>query len=139
MVITPYNSTEDMTSKLQEIKGKLTLKFYENKRNYCHEMNIRRQNGNFQFGKNLFSESVKSNSKFYYEVLLIMIFLQTKPNIKKMHNNYYDLYYTVIKNRKDNVEEQDIIRVDEIDYISFENSITPNHYIGRKNDNSILR
>ena len=102
-------------------------------------MNIRRQNGNFQIGKNPFSKCAKGNNKIYHEVLLILKILQTKPNIKKMNINYYDLYYTVIKSRKHNVEEQDIIHVDEIYLISYENYITPNHYIGKKIDNSKLR
>ena len=29
-----------------------------------------------------------------------MKYLQTKPQVKNMNINYYDLYYTVIKNRK---------------------------------------
>ena len=46
-----------------------------------------------------------------------------------MNNKYYDLYYTVNKNRKekDNEEEQY-----ESDYINFIDFITPNHYIGKK-------
>ena len=30
-----------------------------------------------------------------------MKFLQTKPQVKKKNIKYYDLYYTVIKNRDD--------------------------------------
>ena len=30
-----------------------------------------------------------------------MKFLQTKPQVKNMNINYYDLYYTVVKNRDD--------------------------------------
>ena len=30
-----------------------------------------------------------------------MKFLQTKPKVKNMNINYYDSYYTVIKNRDD--------------------------------------
>ena len=32
---------------------------------------------------------------------MLMKFLQTKPQVKNMDNNYYDSYYTVIKNRKE--------------------------------------
>ena len=32
---------------------------------------------------------------------MLMKFLQTKPQVKSMNINYYDLYYTVIKNRID--------------------------------------
>ena len=31
-----------------------------------------------------------------------MKFLQTKPQVKKMNFNYYDIYYTVIKTKDDN-------------------------------------
>ena len=53
---------------------------------------------------------------------------------------YYNLYYTVIKNRKekDNEEEQEKIVDDENDYINYNDFITPNHYIGIKNDNVML-
>ena len=30
-----------------------------------------------------------------------MKFLQTKPQVRNMNINYYDLYYTVIENRDD--------------------------------------
>ena len=33
--------------------------------------------------------------------LFLMKILQTKPDVKTMNNKYYDLYYTVIKNRDD--------------------------------------
>ena len=66
-----------------------------------------------------------------------MKFLQTKPQVKYMKISYYDLYYTVVKKRDDeeivNDEEK------EIEYINCDDSITPNHYFGRKNDNMILK
>ena len=62
-----------------------------------------------------------------------MKFSQTKPQVKNMNINYYDLYYTVIKNRDDNHEN------DENDYINFNDIITPNHYIGIKPRETILR
>ena len=66
-----------------------------------------------------------------------MKFLQTKPQIKNMNFNYYDLYYTVIENR----DEKEIVnnKNDDNDYINFNDIITPNHYIGRKNNYVILR
>ena len=71
-------------------------------------MNIRRQSGNFQFGEDPFSKNAQGNSKFYHEVFLLMKFLQTKPQVKNMKINCYDLFYTVIKNRdeKENVDSQ---------------------------------
>ena len=34
-----------------------------------------------------------------------MKFLQTKPQVKNMNNNYYYLYYTVIKTRDKNKDK----------------------------------
>ena len=39
------------------------------------------------------SRTARGISKIYHEVLLLMNFLQTKPQIKEMNMNYYDLYY----------------------------------------------
>ena len=86
-------------------------------------------------GEDLFSKNAQGNSKIYHEVLLLMKFLQTKPQVKNMNVNYYDLYYTVIKNRG----EKEIVDIEyENDYFNF-NDIVPNHYIGRKKNNEILK
>ena len=54
--------------------------------------------------------------------------LQTKTQIKNMNIKYYDLFFTVIKNR----DEKEIVDIQyENDFISL-NDIVPNHYIGRK-------
>ena len=68
---------------------------------------------------------------------MLMKFLHTKPQVNIMNINYYDLYYTVIKN----INEKEIVigENDENDYINFNDFITPNHYIGRKSNNEILR
>ena len=57
---------------------------------------------NFQFQEDLFSKNAESISKIYHEVLLLMKFLHTKRQVRNMNFNYYDLYYTVIKNRDKN-------------------------------------
>ena len=64
-------------------------------------MNYRRQSGTFQFGEYLFSKHVRGISKIYHEALLLMKFLQTKPQVQNNNFNYYDLYYTIVKNRDD--------------------------------------
>ena len=68
--------------------------------------------------------------KFYDEVLILMKFLQTKAKVTNMNINYYDLYYSVLKNRKekDNEEEQkeNLDGQYENDYINF-NDVIPNH------------
>ena len=50
-----------------------------------------------------------------------------------MNLNCYDLYNTVIKSRKEIVDDN------ENDYINFNDIITPNHYIGIKPRETILR
>ena len=67
---------------------------------------------------------------------MLMKFLQTNPQVKNMNINYYDLYYTVIKNR--NEKEILIGEDDENDYTKF-NDIIPNHYISIKPRDTILR
>ena len=94
MVNTTYHSTEDKIDKLQSLKRKTNLKFYKNVNNHYDNMIIRMEED--PFGRNS-----RGISKIYQEVLLLMKFSQTKPQIKKMNNIYYDLYYTVIKNRDD--------------------------------------
>ena len=59
---------------------------------------------NIRFDEDPFARNIQGVSKIYHEVLMLMKFLQTKPEVKNMNINYYDLYYTVIKNR----EEKDI-------------------------------
>ena len=75
MVITTYNSSEDMINKLQDLKGKTKLKFYTNISNYYDEINIR----NFKFQDDPFGKNAQSISKIYHEILLLKKFLQTKP------------------------------------------------------------
>ena len=59
----------------------------------------------FQTEQDPFSRNAQGISKIYHEVLLLLKFLQTKPQIKNTNINYFDLYYTVIKTR---VENKDI-------------------------------
>ena len=134
MVNTTYNSTEDMIDKLQQLKGKTKLKFYKNISNYYHEM----KNKNFQTQQDPFAKNAQGISKIYHEVLLLMKFLQTKPQVKNMNINYYDLYYTVIKVRDENKDIDNQYENDDNDYIDF-NDILPSHYVGIKPRETILR
>ena len=88
------------------------------------------KNRNFKTQEDPFTKNAESISKVYHEVLLLIKFLQRKPQVKNMNINYYDLYYTVIKNRK----EKEIVNDDEYenDYISLNDVIIPNHYVGIK-------
>ena len=122
LVNTTYNSTEDMINKLQEIKGKTKLKFYKNISTFYDNMNIR-------FDEDLFAKNAQGISKIYHEVLILMKFLQTKPQVKNMNNNYYDLYYTVIKNR----DEKEIVDNQyENDFTGLNDVFIPNYYVGIK-------
>ena len=123
MVNTYYNSTDNMINKLQKLKGKTKLKFYKNMSDCYDNMNIR-------FDEDPFAKNAQGFSKNYHEVFKIMKFSQTRPQVKNMKNNYYDLFYTVIKNRdgKEIVDDK------------YENDfIIPNHYVGIKPRETILR
>ena len=80
MVNTSYNSTEDMIDKLQELEGKTKLNFYKNISNYYDEMKHR----NFPNQEDPSARNAQGISKIYHEVLLLMKFLHTKPQIKNM-------------------------------------------------------
>ena len=64
---------------------------------------------------------------------MLMKLLQIKPQVKNMNIIYYNLYYTVIKNRDEREILDDQYEINENDHINFDDFITPNHYIGRKN------
>ena len=131
MVNTLYDSSEDMINKLQSLKGKTKLKFYKNISIYYIEM----KNKNFQtHHEDPFSKNAPGICKIYHEVLLLMKFLQTKPKVKNMNINYYDLYNTVIRIRDENKDIDN-----ENDYINFNDFITPNHCVGVKPRETILR
>ena len=94
---------------------------------------------NFQTQEDPFSKNAQGISKIYHEALLLMKFLQTKPQVTHMNIIYYDLYYTVIKTRdkKEIVDNQ--YENNENDYNNFNDFITLNHYIGIKPHDTILR
>ena len=135
MVNTNYNSTEEKINKLQQLKGKTKLKIYKNISNYYSEM----KNKNFQSQEDPFAINAQSISKISHEVLLLMKFPQTKPQVKNMNINYYDLYYTVIKTRDENKDIDLQYENDENDYSSFDDFVTPNHYIGNIKNSEILK
>ena len=133
MVNTNYNSTEVMIKKLQSLKGKTKVKFYKNISNYYIEMKHKKFQTNNQ---DPFAKNAQGISKIYHEVFLIMKFQQTKPQIKNMNINYYDLYNTVIKVRDENMDIDNQYENDENDYIEMNDFITPNHNVSHE---SILR
>ena len=123
-----------MINKLQSLKGKTKLKFYKNISNYFTEM----KNKNFRTQEDPFAKNAQGISKIYHEVLLLMKFLQSKLQVKNMNINYYDIYDTVIKTRDESRDIDIQYQNDENDYINF-NNIVPNHYIGIKPRETILR
>ena len=120
-----------MIDKLQELKVKTKLKYYKNISNYYNEM----KHKNFQTQEDPFSKNAQGISKIYHEILLILKFLQTKPQVKNMNIIYNDLFYTVIKNK----DENEIVNDNENDYINFHDFITPNNYVGIKHRETISR
>ena len=88
IVNTNYNSTKAMIDKLISLKGKTKLKFYKNVGNFYVELKKRNSQTPNQ---DSFSKNAQGISKIYREVLLLMKFLQTKPQVKNMNTNYYDL------------------------------------------------
>ena len=122
MVNITYNTTQDMIDKLQQLKSKTRLKFFKNISTYYDNMNI-------NFDDDPFAENAQAISKIFHEVLLLMKFSQTKPEVKNMNINYYDLYYTVIKSR----DEKEIVDSKyENSFFHFNDVIIPNHYVGIK-------
>ena len=117
-----------MITKLQQLKGKTKLEFYKSIHNFYTGM----KNRNFQTQQDPFAKNAQGISKIYHEVLLLMKFLQTKSQVKNMNINYYDLYYTVIKTRDENGDIDNQYENDENDYISLNDVIIPNHYVGIK-------
>ena len=91
------------------------------------------KNRNFQTqDQDHFSKNAQGISKVYHEILLLMKFLQFKPQVKNMNIIYYDLYYTVIKSRDDNEVVNDQYENNENDYNTLNDVIIPNHYVGIK-------
>ena len=80
-----------------------------------------------------FAKNAQGISKIYHEVLLLMKFLMTKPEVKIMNIKYYDLYVIVIKVRDENRDIDNQYENDDNDYIDI------NDYIGIKQNNEILR
>ena len=73
----------------------------------------------FQFEEDPFSKNGEGTKKIYHEVFLLINILQIKPQVKNMNFNYYDLYYTVIKNRVEKEIVDDKYENTENDYINY--------------------
>ena len=127
MANTKYNSTENMINKLQTLKGKTKMNFYKSLSNYYNEM----KNKNFLSERDPFAKNAQSISKNYHEVLILIKYLQTKPQNKSMNTNYHELYYTTNKDRDENKDIDHQNEDEDNDCIIF-NDIIPNQYVGVK-------
>ena len=87
-------------------------------------------NRNFKFEEDTFSKNAQSRSKSYHEVLMLLKFLRTKPQVENLIFKYYDLCYTVMKNRNDKEHVKNNYEDNENDFINFNDIITPNLSIG---------
>ena len=135
IVNTTCISSEDMISKLQELKGETKLKFFKIISKYSDEMNIR----NFKIEQITFSKNAQGISKLYHEVLLLMKFLQIKPQVENMKNYYFVLYYTTIENRNDKEIVNNKNEDNESDSIIFNDINNPIHCIGIKPPETIFK
>ena len=133
MVNTTYKPTQDMINKLQSLKGQTKLKFFKNLSNNY----IGRKNKKFQTQEDPFAKNAECISKIHHEVILLMTFQQTQPQIKNMNIKYYDLNYTIIRITDENMDIDNQYENDENDYITY-NNIVPNLYIRIKKNNDIL-
>ena len=96
------------------------------------------KNRNFQTQEDPFSRDAQGINKSYHDVLLLMKLSQTKPQVKNMNIIFYDLYYTVIKNIDESKVVKDKNELIENDHVNF-NDIVPNHYVGIKPRETILK
>ena len=97
------------------------------------------RNKNFKTQQDPFAKNAQGIIKIYHEVLKLMKFLQTKPQIRNMNINYNDLFYTVIKVRDEDKDIDYQYENDDNAYFNFNGFITPNHYIGIKPREAILK
>ena len=88
-----YKMTVDMINKLQSLKYETKLKIHQIKSKFYDKMNYRRLGGSFQMGEDFFSRAFLK-----LEALLLMKFLQIKPQLKSLKIVFYDLCYASIKN-----------------------------------------
>ena len=72
----------------------------KNKSDIYDQLNYMRHCDTFQIEEHPFSNIAQSIAFIKHKVMLLMKFLQTKPQIKNKRN-YSDLYYTIISKLSD--------------------------------------
>ena len=94
---------------------------------------------NIRMDEDPFARNAQGISKIYHEVLLLLKFSQTKPQVKNLNTKFYDLYYTVLKNRDETEIVIDKYTNNENDNNKIDDFITPNHNISIKPREAKLR
>ena len=79
MVSTKFKSTEDMINKLQQVKGKTKLNFYQN--NNYDQMHYMRQCNTFLFEEHPSAVNVQGIGNIFHEEPFLVKFLQTRLQI----------------------------------------------------------
>ena len=65
-----------------------------------------RQSNSFPFEEVVSAKKAEVIGRFPHEILLFMIFLQTRPQVTSLRRNFYDLYFFVNKNVIDKDKEE---------------------------------
>ena len=94
MVNSKFIPTEDKIDNIQSLKK---MRFHLNISKIYDQMNYMKQSKTFQFEEDPLAKNAQSTAFTVYELLILMKFLQTKPQVESKNISYYDLYYTVIK------------------------------------------
>ena len=80
-----FQTTEYVNSKLKHLKGRTKVRFQQNVINFFDEMESKWQSGSFQYEEDTLDENVQDKSKSFHEVLLLVILLQTGPQVNSMN------------------------------------------------------
>ena len=90
-----FETISDMINKMQSIKDKTELKYWQKICDCFDQVKDITQSGHFQFGEDPFSKNVQSLAFLLNEALLLINCLQVKPQERIRNKNYNDLYYTI--------------------------------------------
>ena len=83
MMNTEYKTKEELNIELQNLEKETELKFHQDFSNFYDEMNRLIENGSFHFEDDHFSRKAHGKALIMHEAVILAIFLQTKPQIKK--------------------------------------------------------
>ena len=87
-----HNGTiEFMTDKIKSLKGKSKLNFHQKLSDYYAQRKFMEQSKTFQFEKDSFAKNAEYVAVIIHEASLIVIFLQTKPQMEKQKLVYNHL------------------------------------------------